>query len=98
MFLQATRRFFHSSPFFATRVEQNPKVVEEAGQVLHNRLALINEQLKDHEWVAGPFSLADLTLLAGVDFAAASQFTLDPAWAQLGRWHEAMKRRPSAAA
>jgi glutathione S-transferase len=48
--------------------------------------------------VAGPFSLADLTLLAGVDFAAASQFTLDPAWTYLGRWYEAMKSRPSAAA
>jgi len=98
VFLQATRRFLHGSPFFAARVEQNPQVVEEAGQVLRTRLALINAQLKDHEWVAGPFSLADLTLLAGVDFAAASQFTLDPAWTHLGRWYEAMKRRPSAAA
>src|SRR5215470_6736557 len=34
VFLQATRRFFHFSPYFATRVEQNPKVVEEAGQGL----------------------------------------------------------------
>lgn len=98
VFLQATRRFFHSSPFFAARVEQNPKVVEEAGQVLRTRLTLINEQLKDHEWVAGPFSLADITLLAGIDFAAASQFTLDPAWAHLLRWHAAMRQRPSAAA
>src|SRR6266498_304771 len=65
VFLQATRRFLHSSPFFAARVEQNPKVVEEAGQVLRVRLTLINAQLQDREWVAGPFSLADLTLLAG---------------------------------
>jgi glutathione S-transferase len=98
VFLQATRRFFHSSPFFATRVEQNPKVVEEAGQVLRARLALINEQLKDYEWVVGTFSLADITLLAGVDFAAASQFLLDPAWTHLSRWYEAIQRRPSATA
>ena len=98
VFLQATRRFLHSSPFFAARVAQNPQVVAEAGQVLRARLALLNAQLKDHEWVAGPFSLADLTLLAGVDFAAASQFTLDPTWTHLGRWHEAMKKRPSATA
>jgi glutathione S-transferase len=98
VFLQATRRFFHSSPYFAARVEQNPKVVDEAGQVLRARLALINEQLKDHEWLAGPFSLADLTLLAGIDFAGASQFTLDPTWTHLGRWYEAMKKRPSATA
>jgi glutathione S-transferase len=98
VFLQATRRFLHSSPFFAARVEQNPKVVEEAGQVLRARLALINAQLQDREWVAGPFSLADLTLLAGIDFAAASQFSLDPAWTHLGRWYAAMQKRPSAAA
>jgi glutathione S-transferase len=98
VFLQATRRFFHSSPFFATRVEQNPKVVEEAGQVLRARLTLLNDQLKEHEWVAGPFSLADITLLAGIDFTAASQFTLDLAWVHLQRWHAAMQQRPSAAA
>ena len=98
VFLQATRRFLHSSPFFAARVEQNPKVVQEAGQVLHNRLSLINAQLKDHEWVTGSFSLADMTLLAGIDFAAASQFTLDPAWTHLGRWDAAIRQRPSAAA
>ena len=98
VFLQATRRFLHSSPFFAARVEQNPQVVQEAGQVLHNRLSLINAQLKDHEWVTGSFSLADMTLLAGIDFAAASQFTLDPAWTHLGRWYAAIRQRPSAAA
>ena len=98
VFLQATRRFLHSSPFFAARVEQNPQVVQEAGQVLRNRLSLINAQLKNHEWVTGSFSLADMTLLAGVDFAAASQFTLDPAWTHLGRWYAAIRQRPSAAA
>ena len=98
VFLQATRRFLHSSPFFAARVEQNPQVVQEAGQVLRNRLSLIDDQLKDHEWVAGSFSLADMTLLAGIDFAAASQFTLDPAWTHLGRWYAAIRQRPSAAA
>ena len=98
VFLQATRRFFHSNPFFATRVEQNAKVVEEAGQVLRNRLALVNNQLKEHEWVAGLFSLADITLFVGIDFAAASQFRLDPAWRHLDRWYNAIQQRPSTAA
>ena len=96
--LQGTRRFFHSSPLFANRVEQNPKVVQEAAQTLRARLALFNEQLKNEEWVAGTFSLADLTLLVGVDFAAASQFQLDPAWTHLSRWRSAMQQRPSATA
>ena len=96
--LQATRRFLHSSPFFASRVVQNPQVVEEAAQVLRERLALIDAQLRDHEWVAGVFSLADITLLIGLDFAAVSGFTLDSAWSHLTRWYAAMRARPSAEA
>lgn len=96
--LQGTRRFFHSNPFFANRVEQNAKVVEEAGQVLRNRLALFNNQLENNEWVAGTFSLADITLLVGIDFAAASQFQLDSAWTHLSRWRKAIQQRASVAA
>jgi glutathione S-transferase len=96
--LQATRRFLHSSPFFASRVAQNPRVVEEAARVLRERLTLIDAQLRDHEWVAGAFSLADITLLTGIDFAAVSGFTLDPAWLHLSRWYAVMRARPSAAA
>ena len=96
--LQATRRFLHSSPFFASRVEQNPKVVEEANQTLRQRLALIDAQLKDHERVAGLFSLADITLFIGIEFATASNFALNPAWTHLRRWNETVQQRPSAIA
>ena len=37
--LQGTRRFLHSNPYFASRVEQSPKVVEEAGKVLTERFS-----------------------------------------------------------
>jgi glutathione S-transferase len=96
--LQATRRFLHSSPFFASRVVQNPQVVEEAAQVLRDRLTLIDTQLRDHEWVVEAFSLADITLFTGVAFAAGSGFMLDPAWVHLSRWYAAMQARPSATA
>jgi len=96
--LQATRRFLHSSPFFASRIVQNPQVVEEAAQVLRERLTLIDKQLRDHEWIGGAFSLADITLLTGVDFATVSGFTLDSAWQHLNRWYAAMRARPSAGA
>ena len=66
--------------------------------MLQARLALINDHLQDQEWVAGAFSLADITLLVSLDFTAASQFSLDPSWTHLGRWYETMKQRPSAAA
>lgn len=96
--LQGTRRFLHFSPFFASRVEQDPKVVAEAGHVLRARLALFNEHLKHHEWLTGAFSLADITLLVGIDFAAESQFALDPTWTHLHRWYEAVQQRPSTTA
>ena len=79
--LQGTRRFLHSSPYFASRgVEQNPKVVEEAGGVLTARLSLMNAHLKDNEWLTATFSLADITLMVGIDFIAQSDFQLDPTW------------------
>jgi glutathione S-transferase len=97
--LQGTRRFLHSSPYFAARgVEQNPKVVEEAGGVLTARLSLMNAHLKDNEWLTATFSLADITLMVGIDFIAQSDFQLDPAWTHLTRWHDKMKQRPSAGA
>ena len=96
---QGTRRFLHSSPYFAARgVEQNPKVVEEAGGVLMARLSLIDEHLKDAEWLTAAFSLADVTLMVGLDFIAQSHFQLNPAWTHLARWHAKMKQRPSAKA
>ena len=96
--LQGTRRFLHTNPFFASRVEQSPKVAEEAGQVLTDRLSLFNTHLKDNEWLAGACSVADITLFVSTEFAARSNFQLDPAWEHLQRWYGAIKKRPSAEA
>ena len=94
--LQGTRRFLHSNPYFASRVEQSPKVVEEAGKVLTERLSLFNDHLEANEWLAGPFSVADIMLFVAVEFAARSDFQLDSTWAHLQRWYGAVKKRPSA--
>ena len=97
--LQGTRRFLHSSPYFAARgVEQNPKVVEEAGGVLRGRLSLFDAHLQHSEWLTENFSLADISLMVGIDFIAQSDFPLDPAWTHLTRWYETIKQRPSAGA
>ncbi|MBI3302243.1 MAG: glutathione S-transferase family protein [Deltaproteobacteria bacterium] len=96
---QAATMFQHTNPFFAGRVDQTPKVAEIAQKNLTARLAWLNDELKDREWVAGDkISIADITLLIAVDFSRASQYTLDPAWTNLIRWHNAMKARPSAKA
>ena len=96
--LQGTRRFLHTSPYFAERIEQSPKVAAEAGQVLSERLSLFNTHLQDNEWLAGAYSVADITLFVAVEFAAASNFQLDPAWEHVQRWCSAIRQRPSAQA
>jgi glutathione S-transferase len=74
------------------------EVSAQARQVLVARLALINDGLHGRDWVAGQFSIADITLLIGLDTASRGQFALDPAWTNLSRWYQAMKARPSASA
>lgn len=69
-----------------------------ARQTLLARLALLNEGLQGKEWLAGPFSLADITLFIGLETAHHGDFALDPAWANLQRWYAAMKVRPTASA
>lgn len=77
-------------------VHSKGEVTEHARQTLVARLALINDGLQNREWVAGHFSIADITLLIGLDTASHGQFTLDPSWTNLSRWYKAMKARPSA--
>jgi glutathione S-transferase len=73
-------------------------VSAQARQTLLARLALLNEGLQGKEWLAGPFSLADITLFIGLETAHHGEFALDPAWTNLQRWYAAMKARPSASA
>jgi glutathione S-transferase len=96
---QAATIFQHTSPFFAGRVDQTPKVAEIARKNLTARLAWLNDELKDREWVAGNrLSIADITLLIGVGWAKVAKYELDLAWTNLIRWYDAMKARPSAKA
>jgi glutathione S-transferase len=76
-------------------VHSKGEAAEQARQILVARLALINDGMQGREWVAGQFSLADITLLIGLDTASAGAFTLEPAWTNLNRWYRAMKARPS---
>jgi glutathione S-transferase len=71
-------------------------VSDHARKTLTARLALLNDGLHGKEWLAGQFSIADITLLIALDTAHhGGQFTLDPAWTNLSRWYAAMKTRPS---
>ena len=96
---QAATIFQHTSPFFAGRVDQTPKVAEIARNNLATRLAWLNDELKNREWVAGGnLSIADITLLVGIGWAKVAKYDLDPVLTNVTRWYAKMKERPSAKA
>ena len=74
-------------------------VSDHAKGVLMSRLPLVNAGLEGKDWLAGAFSIADIMLFIGLETAHSSryqgEFGLDPAWANLQRWYEAIKARPS---
>ena len=60
----------------ASRMALSKGEVSEAGRrVLVQRLALVNDGLQGREWVAGNFSIADITLFIGLETASHGQFT-----------------------
>jgi len=61
-------------------------------------LETLNTHLGEAEYIAGDFySMADITALCVVDFAAWIKLTVPPEYTQLAAWHERMKARPSSA-
>ncbi len=93
--LQATRRFLHTNPFFAPRLQQSSHAVNEAARTLTDRLSLFDRHLGESEWVAAAFSVADITLHVGIEFATMSDFHLQAKWRNLDRWTNAIKSRAS---
>lgn len=91
--------FRHSSPFFAGRITQVPEMVAPCRAAAAKRLAWIDEILGSRPFVAGSdYSVADITLFCTVDFAGMVGEHYDATLANLSKWHEAMKARPSATA
>jgi len=87
----------------ATTGPVNFKQIPELGERGHTRLTnfmgMLNERLKDREFVAiDAFSYADITALVVVDFAKWVKVVPAEEHADLRRWHGAISARPSASA
>ena len=62
-------------------------------------LVVLDDQLKDSEFIAGPrYSVADITALCAVDFAKPARVAISEDLANLKRWREAVSSRLSAKA
>lgn len=62
-------------------------------------LEFLDGELKDRSYVAGDrYTVADITALVAVDFMRVSKLVVPENLGNLQRWHQAVAKRPSAAA
>ena len=104
----AAEAFRNSFPGFANRglpgnagaVDAVPELVERGKNTVQRFYERLDEALAESEFVAGDaFTIADITALCTVDFAAgAARVPIPDDCENLKRWHAAVSARPSAAA
>ena len=104
----AAEAFRNSFPGFANRglpgnagaVDAVPELVERGKNTVQRFYERLDQALAESEFVAGDaFTIADITALCTVDFAAgAARVPIPDDCENLKRWHAAVSARPSAAA
>ncbi len=91
--------FRNTHDFFKGRIQQVPEYGEVCRANSVKRLAWIDSELANREFIAGPrFTIADITLLIGIDFGRVVKIGIQPDQKNLARWYEAVSSRPSAKA
>lgn len=89
--------FQNTSPFMAGRLKQVPEAAAQAKGILDGNLAILDARIGKHPFVAGERpSIADCTLFAALTFAEFAQVPIDARFANVHRWYEDFKKRPSA--
>ena len=78
---------------------QIPELAERGRDRVNKFLPRLDERLADNDYVAGDFfSLADISAMVFVDFAAWIKIALPDGAENLKRWYGKVSKRPSAAA
>jgi len=94
-----TAPFRHTHDFFKGRIRQVPAWGEACREQAAERLAWLDGELADREFIAGDrYTIADITALCAIDFGRVSRIKIGPDQKNLQRWHEAVSARPSASA
>jgi glutathione S-transferase len=79
--------------------EQIPALAERGRLRVSHFFEQMNARLAQSEYVAGPrFSIADITTLVTIDFAASAKVSVPETSTHLRRWHAQVSARPSAKA
>lgn len=96
LLLPMAMAFRHGHPMAAVLERQVPEYGTQMREVARRRMAILDRELADREWIAGAaFSIADLTAFATLRAFRFADFALDPAHAQLNRWFAAVRARPA---
>lgn len=78
---------------------QIPELAERGRRRVQQFFKRLDEQLADHEYVAGDaFSIADISAMVTVDFAGWIKLTVPDDATNVRRWYDLVSSRPSASA
>ena len=91
--------FRNTHDFFKGRIPQVPEWGAVCKQRALEQLAWLDAEMADRPFVAGDrYTIADITLLIGVDFGRVSNIRIDPEHKNLTRWYGEVSSRPSSRA
>ena len=91
--------FRNSHAFWQGRIKQSPEFAEIMRETVRDRMAWLDRELAARRYVAGDeYSVADITLLCGLDFGKVSGIRIGDDLPNLKRWHDEVSARPSAKA
>lgn len=100
LFFHVSQVFRHLHPRMAhLEVPQVAAWGEANREKVSDTLRLFDQRLAETRFLAGDdYSIADITALVAVDFMKPSKLQMPAGLDNIGRWHEEVSRRPSAAA
>lgn len=91
--------FRNSHAFWQGRIRQSTEFADIMREQVRDRMAWLDRELASRRFAAGDaFSVADITLLCGLDFGKVSGIRIGDDLPNLKRWHAEVSARPSAKA
>ena len=92
--------FHYATPGLGEELEthHNPAYGAYCLEKVQQNLQLLNQELANKEFIAGDYSIADITALCALDFAQSMNIEVPAELNHLHLWHQRLAQRPSAAA
>ena len=98
-FLDAVAAYFHHATAGVgsdIKTHQNAAWGERQKETALNTMAWMNDLLADQDYLAGDqFTIADITAMAGFDFAGFAQIDMPAEFTQFATWRDRVVARPS---